>query len=87
MKIFDKDMIEEMKNEPDGVEYIFEYVDSGRVYQDVAINYDGAQYFKSSKTEYEDAKTGAPLASYNRYDKDNNLVTVVRNSDGTVEIA
>lgn len=87
MKIFNKTMIEEMKKEPDGIEYIYEYVDGGRCYQDIAVNYDGEQYFKNNKTEYEDAKTGAPLVSYYRYDEQNNLVTVVRNIDGTIERA
>lgn len=86
MKIFDKTMREEMAKVEDGTEYIFEFVDCGRVFQDVCINVDGELYIKT-KSCYNDITTGKALDCYFRFDDDNNYVLAVRNLDGTIELA
>lgn len=85
MKIFDKSCLEEMAKVEDGVEYIFEYIDCGRVFQDVCINYQGTSYTKTESC-FNDIETGKELDTY-RYYENNNLRYVVRNLDNTLELA
>lgn len=85
MKIFDKSMKDEMLKVADGEKYIFEYVDCGHVYQDVCINVGGSQFFETDSC-YHDAKTGAPLECFYRYDEENDYLVAVVNLDGTIEI-
>lgn len=84
MEIFDKSTINEALKLEDGEEFIFEYVDSGKVYQDKAIKVGGEIYYKTESV-YTDCKTGKALDCYCHFVGDNMLVAV-KCLDGSVEL-
>lgn len=85
MLIFDKSCKQEMLSVKQGQQYIYEYVDCGHVYQELCINVEGHQFFKTDSC-YNDIKTGKPLDCYYRYDEDDEYVLAVVNLDGSIEL-
>jgi hypothetical protein len=85
MRIFDKSDLNEARKMNDGTVGIFEYVDGGHCHQDRFMVYEGELFFEMDSC-YHDAKTGAPLDCFYRYDEDDNMVIAIRSLDGSIDI-
>lgn len=84
MKIISRESLNEVKDMKNGEKGLFEYVDCGRVFQDVFMAYDGEMYFKMDSCIQD--VTGAELECFGRYDENNNHIIAVVNLDGSIEL-
>lgn len=75
----------EIKKVQDGLFYICEWSDSGKTFQDLCINVNGRQFYKTDSC-YNDIKTGAALDCFSAYDEDENYLIAVINLDGSIEV-